>query len=140
MLECFCEGCNVLTCRDCQLSVHRDHGSHKWIGEKAEMMKLLMEDAVKQLQKFQLKLTNLKNIVHNVKTDESCNGLVFGVEKARQDIESRVELLTNVLKTQSQFLIDDLNRKANLYFTKLSNTERFVQNLQVLLSLCIHKI
>ncbi|CAH8509051.1 unnamed protein product [Schistosoma guineensis] len=128
-LECFCEACGVLTCRDCQLSVHRDHGSHRWVGEKAVQLKAPLEEGIQNLKESGKKLSSALLCATSARTCME-DSFIFSVEKARQDIKSRTSSLIDCIQNRSECLLNELDKKADTYIGRLQETEDLIRKLQ----------
>ncbi|KAK4469156.1 hypothetical protein MN116_006736 [Schistosoma mekongi] len=128
-LECFCEACGVLTCRDCQLSVHRDHGSHRWVGEKAVQLRAPLEERIQNLKELREKLSSALHCATSARTCVE-DSFIFTVEKARRDIKTRTSSLINCIQNRSECLLNELNKKADMYVGRLQETEDLILKLQ----------
>ncbi|CAH8487608.1 unnamed protein product [Schistosoma turkestanicum] len=128
-LECFCEACGVLTCRDCQLSVHRDHGSHRWVGEKAVQLKAPLEEGIQNLKESGKKLSSALLCATNARTCME-DSFIYSVEKARQDIKSRTSSLIDCIQNRSECLLNELDKKSDIYVVRLQETESLIRKLQ----------
>ncbi|CAH8838728.1 unnamed protein product [Trichobilharzia szidati] len=129
-LECFCEACGMLTCRDCQLSVHRDHGSHRWVGEKAVQLKIPLEERVQELKKSGEKLFSILAHTNSARICTPEDSFMSSVEKTRQDIKSRTASLIDCIRVRSECLLNELDKKMDMYAGRLQDTEALVTKLQ----------
>ncbi|VDP89585.1 unnamed protein product [Echinostoma caproni] len=129
-LECFCEACGILTCRDCQLSVHRDHGSHRWVGEKASLLKSPLEEAVAKLQHCEPQLAQSASIALNASTNTKDDSFLGSVEKTRLAIEARASSLILRIRSRTDALLKELDKKCNESVQQLMSAETLIEQLQ----------
>ncbi|TRZ03681.1 hypothetical protein DNTS_033761 [Danionella cerebrum] len=104
-LKLFCETCDLLTCRDCQLLKHKDHNyqfledayrNHK---EHLENMTCQLQDKKKAIQDF---------------SDTINNGL--------QQVDENRKTVANEIKKSICNLIMEINRKGKLLVNQLEET------------------
>ncbi|THD27602.1 E3 ubiquitin-protein ligase TRIM33 [Fasciola hepatica] len=129
-LECFCEACGILTCRDCQLSVHRDHGSHRWVGEKASLLKAPLEEAVAKLEQYQPQLLDSASVALNASTSTKDDSFLGSVEKTRLGIEARASSLILRIRSRTDALLKELDKKCDDSVQQLVAAEALIQKLQ----------
>ncbi|VDM00999.1 unnamed protein product [Schistocephalus solidus] len=132
-LELFCEACGVLTCRDCQLSVHREHGGHRWVGEKAELLKPSLIDTVSS---FEEKLRLLSDSSQLVSRAASVSGsLRTSVAAVKDALKKRAAALIKAVENHTKLLEAEVDERANEYLFRLTKAETQMQILQDLESL-----
>ncbi|KAF5401671.1 B-box zinc finger [Paragonimus heterotremus] len=129
-LECFCEACGILTCRDCQLSVHRDHGSHRWVGEKANILTSSLEESMKRLEQCQNKLAGSCQIALAASTSTKDDSFLGSVEKTRLAIEARASSLILRIRSRTDALIKELNAKCTESVKQLTASESLMRELE----------
>ncbi|CAH8524471.1 unnamed protein product [Heterobilharzia americana] len=129
-LECFCEACGVLTCRDCQLSVHRDHGSHRWVGEKAVQLKAPLEECIQGLKESSDKLSSALSYASSARICTEEDSFLSSVEKTRQDIKLRTSSLIDCIRIRSECLLNELDKKMEMYVGQLQDAETLIRKLQ----------
>ncbi|KAL7061513.1 hypothetical protein AAHC03_01394 [Spirometra sp. Aus1] len=127
-LELFCEACGVLTCRDCQLSAHREHGGHRWVGEKAELLKPSLAETVSS---FEEKLQLLSDSSQLVSRASSASGtLRTSVAAVKEALKKRATDLIKAVETQTKRLEIEIDERANEYLFRLTKAESQMQLLQ----------
>ena len=131
-LELFCETCGVLTCRDCQLSLHRDHGGHRWVKEKAE---LLRPGLIAAMHALESQARQLGALVGYAKLAPAALLASVDITKAarRRSIEG---FLSKINKSRGS-LDAELDRIAQAHVDKLAKARDIMQNLKVLLYLIV---
>lgn len=129
-LECFCEACGILTCRDCQLSVHRDHGSHRWVGEKANLLKSPLEQAIKCLEQYQVKLSDCSQIAMSACTNTKVDSFLGSAEKTRSDIEARASSLMLRIRSRADALLKEVNTRCSESVEQLRAANAVMKELQ----------
>ncbi|GAA35984.2 E3 ubiquitin-protein ligase TRIM33, partial [Clonorchis sinensis] len=129
-LECFCEACDKLTCRDCQLSIHRDHGSHRWVGEKANLLTAPLEEAIRQLEQSQNKLAEASQLALTSSTSTRDDSFLGSVEKTRSAIEARASSLILRIRSRTDALLQELNAKCMESVNKLVASEGLMREIQ----------
>ncbi|VDK82031.1 unnamed protein product [Dibothriocephalus latus] len=127
-LELFCEACGVLTCRDCQLSVHREHGGHRWVGEKAELLKPSLAETVSS---FEEKLQLLSDSSQLVSRASSKSGsLRTSVAAVKDTLKKRAAALIKAIETHTKRLEAEVDERANEYLFRLTKAESQMRVLQ----------
>ena len=68
LLQLFCETCDVLTCRDCQLHEHRDH-KYLFVDEAAHHYKTFLQTLVSKLREKRVYVENAKTLIKKRNTE-----------------------------------------------------------------------
>ncbi|VEL23587.1 unnamed protein product, partial [Protopolystoma xenopodis] len=133
-LELFCESCGVLTCRDCQLSVHREHGGHRWVGEKAALLRGPLEEAAKELTKQRIRLLRANSDALNAlkfdQKSDSTGSMEANVAKALYDVDSRADALIASINNHRRLLKEGLSLKAKEHRQLLRSAIEIMRKLQ----------
>ncbi|VDD80197.1 unnamed protein product [Mesocestoides corti] len=124
-LELFCETCGVLTCRDCQLSVHRDHGGHRWVKEKADLLRPGLLAAMHSLEERAAQLQAMAKAVK-----EAPAILKTSVEDAKAAQRRSTEAVVRAINEHNKRLEEDLDEKAGQHVQRLEKTYAILQCLQ----------
>ena len=111
-LYLYCETCDQLTCRDCQLSSR--HKEHKY--------KFINEAAAQQRQQFQLYLDKLK------KRKKYLQGASYNIDLRIADINVKSNSTINDIKTISSNLIIELSKRTAYLIENL----KFICNEKIL--------
>ncbi|CAM9130049.1 unnamed protein product, partial [Lampetra planeri] len=101
-LKLFCETCDLLTCRDCQLVEHKDH-NYQFLEDAYKSHKQHMESLTRQLQEK-------KKVIEEV--SNSINSGLRQVEQNRTSVH-------NEIKTSICSLILEINKKGKLLVNQL---------------------
>nr|XP_018670239.1 zinc finger protein isoform X1 [Ciona intestinalis] len=121
-LKLFCETCNQLTCRDCQLEFHRDH-KYQFVQEAANSLRKVMQT---MSQKLDEKNAYLKQTTVNVKA--TLDKVNKRNEEVTQDVLKFHNQLQELITNKSQFFlrkIDDITtQRRNKLTTQLAMTDR----------------
>lgn len=125
-LELYCETCGVLTCRDCQLSVHRDHGGHRWVREKAELLRPGLISAIKSLE---TQIDQLRNFVDSSKCSPA--DILSSVAAAKVAHRRSVDDLIRIVKVNKTSFEADLDKTAHKHISKLHKASSVIQSLMV---------
>ncbi len=131
-LYLYCETCDILTCRDCQLSSR--HKEHKY--------KFINEAAAQQRLQFQIYLDKLK------KRKKFLQTAYFNIDSRKADINVKSNSTINDIKTISSNLIIELSKRTaylieNLKFIcneKISNLNKKSNELKAYLKKFNHCI
>lgn len=126
-LELFCETCGVLTCRDCQLSIHRNHGGHRWLGEKATLLKPSLFKAVSLLEDKSAILMDAADLARRTSTE----GLQDSVSQVKSALKKRAVALIDAVKAHTKQLESEIDGKAKNHISRLTKAEALMQSLQV---------
>ncbi|VDM31560.1 unnamed protein product [Hydatigera taeniaeformis] len=114
-LELFCETCGVLTCRDCQLSVHRDHGGHRWVKEKAE---LLRPGLLAAMHSLEAQMEHLKTLLGTAK--RAPTALLASVDVAKASLRRSLDVLCHAINKNRDSLDAELDKIAQTHIDRLA--------------------
>ncbi|XP_065807142.1 transcription intermediary factor 1-alpha isoform X2 [Labrus bergylta] len=101
-LKLFCETCDRLTCRDCQLLKHKDH-NYQFLEDAYRNHKQYLENMTQQLQEKKKAIEEVSNCIGN--------GL--------QQVEENRKSVTNEIKKSICNLIMEINRKGKILVNQL---------------------
>uniref|UniRef100_A0A673N6P1 RING-type E3 ubiquitin transferase n=1 Tax=Sinocyclocheilus rhinocerous TaxID=307959 RepID=A0A673N6P1_9TELE len=101
-LKLFCETCDRLTCRDCQLLKHKDH-NYQFLEDAYKNHKEHLENMTCQLQDKKKVIEDISNTINN--------GL--------QQVDENRKTVTNEIKKSICNLIMEINRKGKLLVNQL---------------------
>ncbi|KAM7540903.1 hypothetical protein Aperf_G00000026661 [Anoplocephala perfoliata] len=124
-LELYCETCGVLTCRDCQLSVHRDHGGHRWVREKAELLRPGLISAINSLE---AQVDQLRSFVDSSKCSPA--DILSSVAAAKVAHRRSIDDLIRILKVSKTTFEADLDKAAHGHISKLHKASAVIQSLK----------
>jgi hypothetical protein len=96
-LKLFCDTCDRLTCRDCQLTSHKDH-KYEFLDEAAQNYKYYLQELLKKVREKQTYVNNAKTLI----------------EKRSQDISKKEERVVQNIKQFTMKLITEIQRGASL--------------------------
>lgn len=101
-LKLFCETCDRLTCRDCQLLRHKDH-NYQFLEDAYRNHKQYLEHMTQQLQEKRKTIEEVSNYI--------TNGL--------QQVDENRKIVTNEIKKSICNLIMEINRKGKILINQL---------------------
>uniref|UniRef100_A0A671PIA4 RING-type E3 ubiquitin transferase n=1 Tax=Sinocyclocheilus anshuiensis TaxID=1608454 RepID=A0A671PIA4_9TELE len=101
-LKLFCETCDRLTCRDCQLLKHKDH-NYQFLEDAYKNHKEHLENMTCQLQEKKKAIEDISNTINN--------GL--------QEVDENRTTVANEIKKSICNLIMEINRKGKLLVNQL---------------------
>lgn len=101
-LKLFCETCDRLTCRDCQLLRHKDH-NYQFLEDAYRNHKQYLEHMTQQLQEKRKTIEEVSNYI--------TNGL--------QQVDENRKAVTNEIKKSICNLIMEINRKGKVLINQL---------------------
>lgn len=101
-LKLFCETCDRLTCRDCQLLRHKDH-NYQFLEDAYRSHKQYLEHMTQQLQEKRKTVEEVSNYI--------ANGL--------QQVDENRKVVTNEIKKSICNLIMEINRKGKILINQL---------------------
>ena len=104
LLKLYCESCEKLTCRDCQLLEHKDHKYH-FVQEAADMYR-------QTLQSLLGKIKEKSNYVENAKAL---------INKRNKEISEKEKKVTNDIKMFAVKLITEVNKRGKQLLTDLQS-------------------
>ncbi|KAL5112500.1 Transcription intermediary factor 1-alpha [Taenia crassiceps] len=123
-LELFCETCGVLTCRDCQLSVHRDHGGHRWVKEKAELLRPGLLAAMHSLEE---QMEHLKTLLGTAK--RAPTALLASVDAAKASLRRSLDVLFHAINKNRENLDVELDKIAQTHIDRLAKAYDIMHSL-----------
>ncbi|XP_061523560.1 transcription intermediary factor 1-alpha isoform X2 [Phycodurus eques] len=103
-LKLFCETCDRLTCRDCQLLKHKDH-NYQFLEDAYKNHRQYLENMTQQLQEKRKAIEDVSNCIRN--------GL--------QQVEENRKSVTNEIKKAICNLIMEINRKGKVLANQLES-------------------
>ena len=127
-LELFCETCGVLTCRDCQLSLHRDHGGHRWVKEKAE---LLRPGILAAMDALETQANRLSAFVASARL--APEAILSSVDLTKTARRRSIDALLSNINNNRGSLDSELDRIAQSHVDKLAKACNVMQNLKVII-------
>lgn len=130
-LSLFCQTCESLTCRDCQLSEHRDH-RYKFIHEIAAETKTAVQTLLKEVTYKRVLLKSAMKVIEDRQ--------VLIVEKKKnlvQDITQMVVQMTNAINTRGKQLVMRLNEVCDQKQNTLNEKRIALDQLSKLTDHCI---
>nr|XP_019947957.1 PREDICTED: transcription intermediary factor 1-alpha-like isoform X3 [Paralichthys olivaceus] len=101
-LKLFCETCDRLTCRDCQLLKHKDH-NYQFLEDAYRNHRQYLENMTQQLQEKRKTIEEVSSCISN--------GL--------QQVEENRKAVTNEIKKSICNLIMEINRKGKILVNQL---------------------
>ncbi|XP_012250621.2 E3 ubiquitin-protein ligase TRIM33 [Athalia rosae] len=130
-LSLFCQTCDRLTCRDCQLSDHRDH-KYKFIHEIAAETRTSMSTLLKEVSYKRVLLKSAMKVIEDRQT------LILEKKKSLvQDITHMVVQLTNAINTRGKQLVLRLNEVCDQKQNTLNEKKVALDQLSKLTDHCI---
>ncbi|XP_015174099.1 PREDICTED: E3 ubiquitin-protein ligase TRIM33-like [Polistes dominula] len=130
-LSLFCQTCDRLTCRDCQLSDHRDH-KYKFIHEIAAETKSCVSTLLKEVSYKRVLLRSAMKVIEDRQ--------ILIVEKKKtlvQEITQMVVQLTNAINTRGKLLVMRLNEVCDQKQNTLNEKKVALDQLSKLTDHCI---
>lgn len=130
-LKLYCETCDTLTCRDCQLLEHKEH-KYQFVHEASELCK-------KQLLQFTEKLREKRRCIEDFKQliNKRQEEIVSREEVVGEEIKKTVDSLLEELKRRAQAILTDLNLVCTAKKAQLSQKSREVTELVSKLDHCM---
>lgn len=130
-LSLFCQTCDQLTCRDCQLSEHRDH-KYKFIHEIAAETRTSVATLLKEVSYKRVLLKSAMKVI------EDRQVLIVDKKKTLvQEITQMVVQLTNAINTRGKQLIMRLNEVCDQKQNTLNEKRIALDQLSKLTDHCI---
>ncbi|XP_012224191.1 E3 ubiquitin-protein ligase TRIM33 [Linepithema humile] len=130
-LSLFCQTCDRLTCRDCQLSEHRDH-KYKFIHEIAAETRSSMSTLLKEVSYKRVLLKSAMKVIEDRQ--------ILILEKKKnlvQDITQMVVQFTNAINTRGKQLIMRLTEVCDQKQNTLNEKKVALDQLSKLTDHCI---
>ncbi|ELU12781.1 hypothetical protein CAPTEDRAFT_102254, partial [Capitella teleta] len=106
-LKLFCDTCDQLTCRDCQLTSHKDH-KYEFLDEAARNYRHFLQELLKKVQEKQSYVNNAKILI----------------EKRSHDISKKEERVIQDIKQFAMKLITEINRGAKALLCNLQSISK----------------
>ncbi|XP_034196335.1 E3 ubiquitin-protein ligase TRIM33 isoform X1 [Osmia lignaria lignaria] len=130
-LSLFCQTCDRLTCRDCQLTEHRDH-KYKFIHEIAAETRSSVSTLLKEVSYKRVLLKSAMKVI------EDRQVLILEKKKSLvQDITQMVVQLTNAINTRGKQLVMRLNEVCDQKQNTLNEKKVALDQLSKLTDHCI---
>lgn len=135
-LKLFCETCDKLTCRDCQLLEHKDH-RYQFMNEAiTKQREILQHVVVKVKQKLQNynqadKILQAKNQELKTKLEDVCDNIKNVTDTLLNEIKSHSEKLVSHLEkyiSGKTSVISDKQRLVNDAVFRMKHSVQFVEN------------
>ncbi|VDO14657.1 unnamed protein product [Rodentolepis nana] len=123
-LELYCETCGVLTCRDCQLSLHRDHGGHRWVKEKAELIRPGLVSSIKSMEAEAKKLRNFVELTANSPAD-----ILVSIEAAKASHQRAIDDMMRIANAKKVDFMTELDEMGRVHLDRLYAANAIMQNL-----------
>ncbi|XP_051157508.1 E3 ubiquitin-protein ligase TRIM33-like isoform X2 [Leptopilina boulardi] len=130
-LSLFCQTCDRLTCRDCQLTDHRDH-KYNFIHEIAATTRTSVSTLLKEVSYKRVLLKSAMKVIEDRQ--------VLILEKKKnlvQDITNMVVQLTNAINVRSKQLVMRLNEVCDQKQNTLNEKKTALDQLSKLTDHCI---
>ncbi|KAJ9598237.1 hypothetical protein L9F63_011058, partial [Diploptera punctata] len=130
-LSLFCETCDKLTCRDCQLTDHRDH-KYKFIHEIAEETKSMISGLLSEVSYKRVLLTSAMKVI------DDRQALIVDKKKTLvKEITNMVVKLTNAISSRGKQLVLQLNEVCDAKQRTLKEKKIALEQLSNLTDHCI---
>ncbi|KAI5702993.1 hypothetical protein M8J75_006500 [Diaphorina citri] len=130
-LSLFCETCDKLTCRDCQLTDHRQH-KYKFINEMATETKHLIKGLLSEVSYKRVLLKSAMKVI-----DDRQNLISEKKKRLTQEITEMVKLLTNAINLRGKQLAYKLNEICDSKQKTLNEKKVTLEQLSRLTDHCI---
>ena len=135
-LKLFCETCDKLTCRDCQLEEHKDH-KYQFLSEAIRQQRENIQNAVVKLKQklgnYQQadKILTSKNTELRSKLNDVCHNMREVAEIITKEVnkhtENLIQYLEKYVSTKTN-VISDKQRLVKEALDKMKHTIEFVEN------------
>lgn len=135
-IKLFCENCDKLTCRDCQLQEHKEH-KYQYVDEAAGLFRNQLQNLLKKLEEKRGAIENAKALCEKRKDEiklreqEVASEIKDAINKINAEILSRGKtILTDLAKichTKKQQLSNKDNEILG-YSSKIDHCLKFVEN------------
>ncbi|XP_067000025.2 E3 ubiquitin-protein ligase TRIM33 [Anabrus simplex] len=130
-LSLFCETCDKLTCRDCQLTDHRDH-KYKFIHEIASETRAMISNLLSEVSYKRVLLTSAMKVIDDRQT------LILDKKKLLvKEITHLVVKLTNAINSRGKQLVMQLNEVCDAKQKTLKEKKMALEQLSSLTDHCI---
>ncbi|XP_039295155.1 E3 ubiquitin-protein ligase TRIM33 isoform X3 [Nilaparvata lugens] len=130
-LTLFCEACDRLTCRDCQLTTHRDH-KYKFINEIAAETRTLISGLLSEVTYKRVLLKSAMKVI-----DDRQRLILEKRKELVNDITEMVVKLTNTINTRGKQLVVRLNDVCDAKQQTLNEKKQALDQLSNLTDDCI---
>ncbi|XP_026472357.1 E3 ubiquitin-protein ligase TRIM33-like isoform X2 [Ctenocephalides felis] len=131
ILSLFCETCDKLTCRDCQLTGHRDH-KYKFSHEIADEARNFIHSLLEEVSYKRVLLASAMKVI-----DERQSLITDKRKCIVQEIAQMVIRLTNAINTRGKQLVMKLNEVCELKQKTLSEKKLALEQLSQQTDHCI---
>ncbi|XP_057184870.1 transcription intermediary factor 1-alpha isoform X2 [Triplophysa rosa] len=107
-LKLFCETCDRLTCRDCQLLKHKDH-NYQFLEDAYKNHKEHLESMTCQLQEKKKVIEDVTNTINNglVQVDENRNAVATEIKKSISNLIMEINRKGKILMNQLEAITKD---------------------------------
>ncbi|XP_022250693.1 transcription intermediary factor 1-alpha-like isoform X2 [Limulus polyphemus] len=102
-LKLYCESCDKLTCRDCQLSEHKDH-KYQFLSAACEQHKLYLSTLLTKIKEKQNYIENARSLI----------------SKRQDEVTEREKEVTQEIKMFAVKFITEINRRGKLLLQELN--------------------
>ncbi|KAG8303488.1 hypothetical protein J6590_007142 [Homalodisca vitripennis] len=130
-LSLFCETCDRLTCRDCQLSDHRDH-KYKFINEIAAETRNMISGLLSEVSYKRVLLKSAMKVI-----DDRQNLIIEKKKQLVKEITQMVVKLTNTINARGKQLVVRLNEVCDGKQKTLNEKKLALEQLSALTDHCI---
>ncbi|XP_064603397.1 E3 ubiquitin-protein ligase TRIM33-like isoform X2 [Liolophura sinensis] len=130
-LKLYCETCDTLTCRDCQLLEHKEH-KYQFVHEASELCKQQLLQFTNKLREKRKCIENFKQLI--AKRQEE---IVSREEVVGEEIKKTVDNLVEEFKKRAQAILTDLNLVCTAKKAQLSQKNQEVTELVTRLDHCV---
>ncbi|EEB19753.1 conserved hypothetical protein [Pediculus humanus corporis] len=130
-LSLFCEICDKLTCRDCQLSDHRDH-RYKFIHEIASETRSIISGLLSEVSYKRVLLKSAMKVI-----DDRKNLIADKKKILVKEITQMVVRLTNTINARGKQLVLGLNEVCDVKQKTLCEKKEALEQLSLLTDHCI---
>ncbi|XP_028437464.1 uncharacterized protein LOC114557932 isoform X3 [Perca flavescens] len=137
-LKLFCFTCNMLTCRDCQLTAHMNH-RYQFVSEALDSLKKELEDCVrpiskqrdaawKSLQDMETRLRDIADSESNL-SSELQRSYLFLTQQIKTRMEDILKNVKTVCETETQLIQTKMNKLKQLLKDQ-DSVAKFTENAQ----------
>nr|CAH7723760.1 unnamed protein product [Callosobruchus chinensis] len=130
-LSLFCETCDVLTCRDCQLIEHREH-KYKFTNEIASEAKKFIGEMLKDVGYKRALLTSAMKVI-----DDRQNLITEKKHALVKEITQLVVKLTNTINVRGKQLVSKLSEVCDSKHKTLHEKKQALEQLSKMTDHCI---
>ncbi|XP_053308226.1 transcription intermediary factor 1-beta-like [Spea bombifrons] len=123
-LMLFCETCDTLTCRDCQLQTHKDH-QYQFLEDAVKNQRKILSALVKRLGE---KHSTLQNSTKEVRT--SIRQVIDVQKKLQVDVKMAILQIMKELNKRGKLLVNDMQKITEGHQDKLEKQHWAMTKLQ----------